>query len=215
MIDPFKFTNYNLTDRELEEYIIFSVLVAGKTARVVARQLVDLLDSRPNGKSVAYNPMPLQLISEFQDLPNMLKGCGIGCQNAKAATLQELARRKLNLRTCTVQDLESIKGIGEKTSRFFVLHTRPSQRLACLDTHILKWLKSKGVDVPKNRPKGKRYLELEQKFLQFSNKLRKSPAELDLEIWSKYASKGKIDADRSNASSSHSRHSRTLQPGGR
>lgn len=40
MIDPNNFTNYGRTDHELEEMWLFSVAVAGKTAKTQARLLV-------------------------------------------------------------------------------------------------------------------------------------------------------------------------------
>jgi hypothetical protein len=88
-----------------------------------------------------------------------------------------------------VELLECIKGIGMKTARFFVMHSRPNQQLACLDTHILAWLKDKGHDVPKTTPSGKKYLELETIFLAYCKRMSKLPADLDLEIWNERSKK--------------------------
>ena len=79
--------------------------------------------------------------------------------------------------------LQCVKGVGMKTARFFFMHSLPNQNLACLDTHILKWLGEKGHEVPKQTPNGIKYLKLEQIFLQYALEAGKSPATLDLEIW--------------------------------
>jgi hypothetical protein len=87
----------------------------------------------------------------------------------------------LNLRTCTVADLEAVHGIGPKTARMFLLHSRPAQRVAVLDTHILAWLAQCGVaDVPRSTPPaGKHYERLELAFLDLCDKAGADPASLE------------------------------------
>jgi thermostable 8-oxoguanine DNA glycosylase len=98
-----------------------------------------------------------------------------------------LVNSKLNLRTCTVEDLESVYGIGSKTARCFIIHSRPDANCAGLDTHILKFLKSKGHDVPSSTPGRKQYKQLEQVFLGYVKQSGKSVAEFDLGVWNSYA----------------------------
>jgi thermostable 8-oxoguanine DNA glycosylase len=98
-----------------------------------------------------------------------------------------IVRFKGNLKNVTVDDLESIKGIGSKTARFFVLHSRPKVRHAVLDTHILKWMGALGINVPKATPPKKKYKELEEKFLALADERKMSVADLDLHIWKTYA----------------------------
>ena len=96
----------------------------------------------------------------------------------------------IDLETCTAEDLEAIPGIGQKTSRFFITHSRPNQNYAILDTHILAWLKSLGYnDIPKSTPAGKRYQEIEQLFLFEAKKRNVSAADLDLQIWKERSKK--------------------------
>jgi len=89
------------------------------------------------------------------------------------------------LRRCTVHDLEAVYGVGPKTARFFLTHSRPDQNFAVLDTHILRWMRV-NVDAyaPRATPSGKRYAEVEQDFLAYCAERNVSPAELDLQIWS-------------------------------
>lgn len=197
MIDPATCTNYEMHDYQLEEFLFFSILVAGKTARTMARSLQRLLDWKADvtyrDKYTGYNFSPVNLLWELREnLPEVLRSSGIGCYHLKArglrAAMEAIKSRQLNLRTCTSEDLERIPGIGKKTSRFFLLHSRKDIRCAALDTHILKFLRSKGIDAPRSTPTGKRYIELEQKFLELvpSNM---TVAEFDLAIWNHYANK--------------------------
>ena len=86
----------------------------------------------------------------------------------------------------TVEDLVEVKGIGYKTANGFLMHTRPNYQGACLDVHILRYLESLGHDVPKVTPQSKNtYLRIQSIFMDICNKMNKTPAELDLEIWVK------------------------------
>ena len=183
MIDPTNITNFNQTNEQLEEVMLFWALVTGKTASVVSKQLDKLLNSLEGAT-------PFDKIKNVGEkkLPETLKAFGIGCYNSKAKSLWQLVNSNLNLRTCSVDDLEKIHGIGRKTSRCFIIHSRSDAQYAGLDTHILKFLHSKGHDVPTSTPTSKRlYLEIEQLFLKYAKKSKKSVAEFDLDIWRSYA----------------------------
>jgi len=43
MIDPYNITKYNRTDWELEEFALFCILVTGKRADYIAKQLYKML----------------------------------------------------------------------------------------------------------------------------------------------------------------------------
>jgi hypothetical protein len=45
MIDPYNITNYNRTEAELESFLLFCIVVAGKTAYIQARKLDEFLTS--------------------------------------------------------------------------------------------------------------------------------------------------------------------------
>ena len=85
------------------------------------------------------------------------------------------------------EELEEIHGIGPKTSRFFIMWTRPGANYAALDTHILKWLALRGHKVPKSTPSGKKYKEIEKIFLREAAELGMSPQELDTIIWKSFS----------------------------
>lgn len=185
MVDPFDITKYDLKDEELEEYLIFWVLAAGKKASTVAKSLENFLLFWRQKLS---KKNPFAIIKHVGDkLPSELKRFGVGCYNNKAITLSQLANSNLDLKKCTLSDLEKIKGIGKKTSRCFVIHSRRNQRCAGIDTHVLKYLKSLGYEVPKSTPAGKKYDQLEEIFLQLVDESGLTLPEFDLKIWTKYA----------------------------
>lgn len=188
MIDPTKITNFNRSDEELEELLLFCIAVAGKNATVTSRNLDKLLDYARN--YVDGSPFFLiKYLNSKYNLSNLIKTFGFGCQSVKSKGFIQAANSGLNLRICTVDDLEKIHGIGMKTSRFFILHSRKNANVACLDTHILQWLsRHSGFNVPKQTPTRKMYLQLEKVFLKVSNVLNIDPSDLDLKIWN--ASRG-------------------------
>lgn len=190
MVDPINFTNYNRTDNELQEAIIFGLLVAGKTALTTSRMLDALLrDFNHIGDS------PFEILSHFElekppRLSQVLKDYGFGCYNMKAKGLYELVWSGLDLRACTIDDLEKIRGIGMKTSRLFVLHTRKDAMCIPLDVHILHYLRDNGYDVPKTTPGSKKkYLIIERLCIQLARKDRKTCADWDLDVWNRYRSR--------------------------
>jgi hypothetical protein len=196
MIDPKNITKYNQTTAELEEFILFWVCAAGKNAQNAAKGLDKLL--RITDASSPFEK--IKKLSGSENSPNLLgvsylayvlKQCGIGCYNQKAWTFLELAYSGLNLHTCSAQELETITGIGMKTSRCFILHSRQNAQYAGLDVHILRYLGNLGYDVPKQTPAKKKYLELEEIFLGIAKENGLSPADLDLMIWKTYSSKTK------------------------
>jgi len=185
MVDPKNITNYNLSDWELQEILLFWVCVAGKTADIIAKSLEKLLKSVVKNAELPFDA--LKRINQ-EELSNLLKECGIGCYTIKAKAIKSLVNSGIDPRICSVDDLEDIYGIGRKTSRCFLIHSRPNMKFAGLDTHILKFLREKGHDVPKSTPSTKKkYLELENLFIKYAEEEGRDIAEFDLELWRKGA----------------------------
>ena len=191
MINPEKVTDYNKSDKELEEFILFWVCAAGKNGRTAARCLDGLLNDIGGHDIGPFNAIKIWGYYEHPETleawPDILKRNGIGCYTIKAKTMFQLATSGLDLRTCSVTDLEAIYGIGPKTARCFLLHSRPNAQVAGLDTHMLKHLRSLGYDVPKHTPIGKKYLTLEKTVLSLANEAGMTPAQYDLHVWTKYS----------------------------
>lgn len=195
MIDPQNITDYNRTNAELEELLLFAAAVTAKTAVVVTKQLDNFLRETLPGESTSGY---LQL-SPFGKVAHMIK-TGTLVYKLKVARLGQYTRLekaftqivKLNPRTCTVDELEKVHGIGPKTARFFILHSRPNQRIAALDTHMIHYLRDLGYTKLDNTPTSrKKYAELEAIFIAEADKAGKSVAEFDLSIWNKFSKYGK------------------------
>jgi hypothetical protein len=192
-------TNEALSDRELQWRIIYSVIVAGKSARFAENAIRKLFgeyeerepfevvrswDRASVGLAVERFQVSGSIYFKSWLLEEKLRLAKTGNYGKLTKTLTELAWSDIDLRTCLPADLEKIHGIGPKTSRFFILWTRPDARCAALDVHILRWLGEKGYKVPKNTPQSaKAYAILEKAFLDEAEKLGLSPAELDKQVW--------------------------------
>jgi thermostable 8-oxoguanine DNA glycosylase len=192
MIDPVNITKFDNTKEQLEEVLLFWVLAAGKNAITASRCLENFLIFIHNKFSIKHF-QPFDCIKKIQkeDLPILMKNYGIGCYNNKAKTFWQLANSNLDLRKCLADDLEKIHGIGMKTSRCFIIHSRKDANCAGLDVHILHFLRDKGYNVPKQTPIKKSYLEIEKLFLNIVKQSGLSVAEYDLMIWREYSGRSK------------------------
>lgn len=182
MINPNEVTNFNRTPNELEEFLLFCIVVAGKNSQQQSVKLDKFLYDTMCDYVSPFNRITLWMQENI--LLERLKTYKIGQYTRILTAFEDVSfSLKDKLDTCTLEDLNSVKGIGPKTARFFLLHSRPNQNIAVLDTHILKWLGSKGHKVPKSTPSGKKYKELEDIFLSYCKEYNMTPSELDLKIW--------------------------------
>lgn len=193
MIDPVRITGYNRSVSELEELILFCIAVANKTASTTAVLLERFLTEHRKSP----NDTPFDIIRSFEDqesIKEALKRGGFGCYTLKSRGFYYIANSNIDLKSCTWQDLDICPGVSLKTSKFFILHTRRNAKIACLDTHILKWLKEKGHKVPKTSPQSEKvYQKIEEVFLGYAKAGKISPAKLDLSIWNLYAKKETVN----------------------
>ena len=188
MIYPERITKFNRTENELQEFFLFCVIVAGKNALVQAKKLEAFLQPAWYKNMTPFDY--INYLTKRGELGIMLREIKMG-QYKRIEFIFKRSTR-LNLKECTVEQLERIPGIGPKTSRFFILHSRKNQKLAVLDTHVLKWLRETLdlENVPISTPQSKiRYKELEQAFINFAESSGMTVSELDLNIWNKYSSK--------------------------
>lgn len=191
MINPTTITNYNRTEAELEEFLVFAILVAGKTAKTQAKKLEQFLSTAkefglPSGTTALEY---ISYLSKGNYLSSVMVNCKLGQYNRLEKAFEGILQFKGKLKTISVSELESVSGIGSKTARFFVLHSQKDARVACLDVHILKWLREQGYSAPKQTPTKKRYAILESIFLTEAWKREMNPADLDLMIWKSFSQK--------------------------
>jgi hypothetical protein len=192
MINPKEVTKFDRTQAELEEFILFCIIVAGKNSHIQAKKLEAFLSHgkwelgrKPQGspfdivwnrykKAILHDELKYVKIGQYKRIEKAFINCCL--------TRAEIP----DLNNWTLPVLEVF--LGPKTARFFLLHTKPDQNVAVLDTHILKYMRDKmGLKVPKSTPSGKRYRELEKILLDHVASLGLTMAEFDLTVWKSYA----------------------------
>ena len=115
-IDPKNITNFNRNKLELQAFWIFCVLVAGKNSDIASRKLSQLM-SRANDDLFQY----------FKDLGvglhNFLVANKVGQYNRITKAITDSL--DLDLVNDSLERLLKVYGVGNKTARFFLLHTTP------------------------------------------------------------------------------------------
>jgi thermostable 8-oxoguanine DNA glycosylase len=180
-VDPKKITNFDRSKEELELFYLFCILVAGKNADWASLKLTDLFKNKPKYQT------PFEFLkTHLVDLNNILVANKVGqYRRIQKAIEQSL---ELDLKTATLDEFLNVFGVGPKTARFFILHTRNDAECAVLDTHILKWLRTivgDSIDIPQSTPPLKEYLQLERLAIRMMRVHFEglSLAEADLMIW--------------------------------
>lgn len=198
---------YDGTLYELEKFLLTIVFVAGKNATVQQKkvdQLIELIKRDIGSFSVeqlgplsaAYNSLSeADLAIKINEWLTEVKSGQYKRLNVCISSLcAQLGKGTIDLRSCTRAQLNRVKGIGYKSASMFLMFSRKNWAGACLDTHILKYMRDemKVTDVPVATPSSKyEYLNLENQFLAQAKSLNMKPAELDFMVWSKYRKKEK------------------------
>ena len=208
-IDPLNFTNFYASDHQIQSMFLFAVAVAGKPSRITAEKINGLLDDIEVDQRDEYAPDeirrmgPLEYLIYLEHEPfiEMIKERKLGKYNTWLKLWRWFNDLKLRLssdasisdflNTASIQSLESIPGVKYKTSRFFVLHSRSNAECVPLDTHILRFLRDRGVPCVPNVTPGSQqiYLGLEKIAVEALKSLGYSTlAKADLETWKSYSS---------------------------
>lgn len=187
LIDPSDVIKFDRTDEELELFWLFCAVVAGKTATTQAKLLNGFLgdlDAHPNKPDLPFNRIIWADVRK--KLYDKLVASRLGQYNRLYHFMVQSVL--LDLRTCTVSDLEAIPGCGPKTARMFLMFTRPNQRFAALDTHVLKHLRANGIEAPKTTPPaGPTYRRLEAEFLKLVDASGMTVEDYDLMVWNQHS----------------------------
>lgn len=189
MIDFKSVTNFNRTPAQLQEFLIFSICVAGKRSKEIAPKVNAFCASLVDENDEQLTPFEeIKELIRHDMLFDALQEHRLGKYDLLMKSLWEILY--LDLENCTLQDLETTHGIGPKTARFFLLHSRPYQKLVVLDTHLLKYFKSLGWTVPKSTPTSlNAYGVIEDKAIDhIETELKESDfAHFDLTKWLSFA----------------------------
>ena len=171
----------NTVGGKLEWSLVYSIVVAGKSAHFADRAMARIDNEREGSESLFDC---FHRIAAHGGLDALFRRARTGNYGKMCRAIGHLLSLRLDLATCSVEDLEAAPGIGPKTSRFFLLWTRPGVEYAALDVHVLRWLRAEGYDAPKSTPTGKRYATLERAFLREARQRGMTARELDSQIWS-------------------------------
>ncbi len=168
---------------QLQWFWMFSIAVAGKRAELMAEKVDQLCYTYPDELPFTVLAKLKRLGVLTETLERLRFGQYTRIQKAYSYSVQHFT----SLGTATVDELERCPGVGPKTSRFFVMNTRPDQRYAALDTHILHFLRDHGHDAPRSTPPaGPKYTKFENAFLDIADERGLPPAVLDFHVWAAY-----------------------------
>lgn len=182
LIDPKAVTDYTRSDRDLQHFWLFSMAVAGKNADKQAEVVSKIM------KEIPENVLPFDYLRRLGDslaLRPLLEQVRIGQYARLTRAITESL--SLDLRQVTADQLDDVYGVGLKTAKFFLLHSRPALACAVLDTHVLTWLNSLGIgEFPDTSPQSPiHYKQIERLFLPLAMAYfpGMSFAEIDLHLW--------------------------------
>lgn len=146
---PFKEFDPPRFDRlqpELEAYLLYVMTMANWEAKKAYDSLNRFL-SESTESPFAY----IKMLNAQEKLLHKMQEARIFRANQKQRYFQAASEFTQDLRTASIEQLETIKGVGAKSSRYFVNFTRVDADEVHPDTHIIKGLIAHGVDVPKDK----------------------------------------------------------------
>lgn len=187
----------SMSNDQLEWWCIWSICVAGKSAKQTAAKVNNFLRAGAEYEcehGVLMTPFEIvRMLMQHNILDVALRQAAMGQYGRIEAALRGVVR--LDVNHLTVEALEGISGVGPKTARMIILYSEKNAEVVPLDTHILKYLDMLGyADVPKSTPPaGAKYLRLETAFREEARYQEKSVRELDTEVWLQYSTKKEDD----------------------
>lgn len=182
----------NPTTENRQAFLIFAMIVAGKTSEFGTDRTAKLLSWGPNGLS------PFRKIG-FLDQAGVLEDAMRAVKTGQYKRLGKGLRQvvMLDVDRCPKKDLLSIHGIGPKTASYFLTYARDESGHAVLDTHVLRFLRECGVDAPEGTPPvGEEYERLAREFTSRAHAADLTTQELDNFVWRYYARQEEVGMDR-------------------
>jgi thermostable 8-oxoguanine DNA glycosylase len=195
-IDPHRLNEYISKDssKEMIELFFFCCLiVAGKKADVMFPKAYNVIaNSRYNNSDLSPFDF-LKRMFEYGSLSNILIENGTGQYSKINNCIEDLIHFDYDgdsIKSLTPQELEKVRGIGPKTSRFFLSYVSPNENeYAIIDTHITKFLMAINPRLKKSTD----YYTFEKEYLNICKLINKNPKEFDLEIWNAYSRRDNED----------------------
>lgn len=188
MINPAEVTNYNRTQSELQEFLLFCINVAGKKSSIEAPKLEVFLQ---RAKDITKESSPFNCIKKLIQLGRLqeiMHWAKLSPYKQRYNSYVDAVKLG-DLQKVTLNRLLQVPGIGLKTARFFLSHSREDFDEPMLDTHILQFLRDNGYrNAPKSTPSNLGvYNYYANIFKMFARVSGKSVTDLDLEIWKQYS----------------------------
>ena len=188
MINPAEVTNYNRTQSELQEFLLFCINVAGKKSSIEAPKLEVFLQ---RAKDITKESSPFNCIKKLIQLGRLqeiMHWAKLSPYKQRYNSYVDAVKLG-DLQKVTMNRLLQVPGIGLKTARFFLSHSREDFDEPMLDTHILQFLRDNGYrNAPKSTPSNLGvYNYYANIFKMFARVSGKSVTDLDLEIWKQYS----------------------------
>ncbi len=168
----------NLSEADYYNEFLFCLLTPQSNAKKCWQAVQELKKEKKLRKNKT-----AEILKKHTRFHNNKAGYVMAAKNTWKEVKEELSKEDRKELRNWIQD--RVKGYGLKEASHFLRNIGKSDnQIAILDRHILRNLKSLGVikeDKIKNR---KDYLEIEGKFISFSNKINIPIDELDLLFWS-------------------------------
>lgn len=188
MINPAEVTNYNRTQDELQEFLLFCINVAGKKSSIEAPKLEVFIQ---RAKDITKETSPFNCIKKLIQLGRLqeiMHWAKLSPYKQRYNSYVDAVKLG-DLQKVTLNRLLQVPGIGLKTARFFLSHSREDFDEPMLDTHILQFLRDNGYrNAPKSTPSNLGvYNYYANIFKMFARVSGKSVTDLDLEIWKQYS----------------------------
>ena len=169
------------TDQEKFLLLFFGVCVAGKLAADIQKKVNELFAGCEFPREKMFMWVKTGVLREKLEAVKMDKYLMISA--AMKSLRRWICDEKLDLSTCTEEDLVKIDGVGPKTANLFLMYSRDGFNGATLDTHVLKWLARRYPGIPKQTPSGERYDQIRDIFLAEAKKWGMTPGAFDWLIW--------------------------------
>ena len=122
MINPAKVTNYNRTQSELQEFLLFCINVAGKKSAVESPKLEVFLERVRNitGEDAPFDGMKKLGTPRLVEIMHWAAISPYKQRHNSYCDVLQLG----DLRAVSITRLLQVRGIGLKTARFFLSHSR-------------------------------------------------------------------------------------------
>ncbi len=168
----------NIKGNELFYELCFCLLTPGSSALICDEKVKKLKEADFLNKNVD----PKKLIYPVRFFNNKARNL-LEAKGRFNDVKKNLNKEPRELREFLVKN---IRGLAYKESTHYIRNIGKGDGLAILDRHILKNLKKLKIikEVPKTMTR-KRYLDIENEMIKFSEKVKIPVEELDLLFWSK------------------------------